>query len=137
MTKPLEDLCKELGVRDKVIFTGFRKDIKDLLSIVDLLAIPSLLEGFPMITLEAMAMAKPIIATRIDGITEQIRNGENGLLVPIKDSEALSEAIIRIYNNREMAVKMGKSGRKQVEKTYSIENTVRQTQEVYDLLIND
>ncbi len=137
LTKPLEDLCKELGVRDKVIFTGFRKDIKDLLSIVDLLAIPSLLEGFPMITLEAMAMAKPIIATRIDGITEQIRNGENGLLVPIKDSEALSEAIIRIYNNREMAEKMGKSGRKQVEKTYSIENTVRQTQEVYDLLIND
>jgi glycosyltransferase involved in cell wall biosynthesis len=121
---------------DKVIFTGFRKDIKDLLSIVDLLAIPSLLEGFPMITLEAMAMAKPIIATRIDGISEQITSDENGLLIPVKDSNALSEAILRIFKYREMSKEMGRSGRRRVERKYSIENTVRQTQYVYDLLLN-
>lgn len=132
----LEILGRNLGLEDKVIFTGFREDIKALLSVMDLLAIPSLLEGFPMITLEAMAMAKPIVATRIDGISEQIINEDNGLLVPAKNSNALSEGIIRIFNDREFAEKISASGRKRVEKAYSIENTIRQTQDVYNLLIN-
>jgi glycosyltransferase involved in cell wall biosynthesis len=55
----IEALSKELGVRDNMIFTGFRSDIKEMLSTIDILVIPSLLEGFPMVTLEAMAMAKP------------------------------------------------------------------------------
>lgn len=54
-------MSEELRVRDNVIFTGFRGDIKEILSAIDILVIPSLLEGFPMITLEAMAMAKPIM----------------------------------------------------------------------------
>ena len=131
----LEALGRNLGVDDNLIFTGFREDIKALLSIIDLLAIPSLLEGFPMITLEAMAMAKPIIGTSIDGISEQIENEDNGLLVPPKNSDALSEGIIRIFNDREFAEKISASGRKRVEKAYSIENTVRQIQNVYNLLI--
>jgi glycosyltransferase involved in cell wall biosynthesis len=89
-------LSEELRVRDNVIFAGFRSDIKEILSAIDILAIPSLLEGFPMVTLEAMAMAKPIIATDIDGITEQITDGVNGILVPPKDPSALAKAVILI-----------------------------------------
>jgi glycosyltransferase involved in cell wall biosynthesis len=94
---PLKDKLKvrseKLKVADRIIFTGFRSDIKEILSAIDVLVIPSLLEGFPMVTLEAMAMAKPIVATRIDGITEQITDGVDGILVPPKDPSALRKGL--------------------------------------------
>src|SRR3990170_9112211 len=81
LRRPLEDISKRLGIEPFIIFTGQRNDIRDVLAALDILVIPSVLEGLPMITLEAMAMGKPIIATRIDGITEQIRDGKEGLLI--------------------------------------------------------
>ena len=133
----LEALSKELGVRDNVIFAGFRNDIKEILSAVDLLVAPSLLEGFPMITLEAMAMAKPIIATNIDGITEQITDGVNGILVPPKDPSALAEAVIRVLNDKELARSMGLAAREKVEQEFSVEKMVEETEKVYLSLLKE
>ena len=127
----IEALSKELRVRDNMIFTGFRSDIKEILCAVDLLVIPSLLEGFPMVILEAMAMAKPIIATNIDGITEQITDGVNGILVPPKDPSALAKGVIRVLNNKELAMTMGLSARKKVEQEFSVEKMVAETEKVY------
>ena len=124
-------LSEELRVKDNVIFAGFRSDIKDVLSAIDLLVVPSLLEGFPMVTLEAMAMAKPIIATKIDGITEQITDGENGILVPPKDHNALSKAILRLIQDKELSKKLGMSARKKVEQEFSVEKMVAETEKVY------
>jgi len=107
LKQELEALSEELRVRDNVIFTGFRSDIKEILSAVDLLVVPSLLEGFPMVTLEAMAMVKPIVTTNIDGITEQITDGVNGILIPPKDPSALAKAVIRVLNDKELARSMG------------------------------
>ena len=131
----LEALSKELGVRDNVIFTGFRSDIKELLSAVDLLVIPSLLEGFPMVTLETMAMAKPIIATNIDGITEQITDGVDGILVPPKNPSALAKAVIRVLNDKETARNMGLAARKKVEQEFSVGKMVAETEKVYMSLL--
>jgi glycosyltransferase involved in cell wall biosynthesis len=132
---PLKDKLKvkseKLKVADKIIFTGFRSDIKEILSAVDLLVIPSLSEGFPMVTLEAMAMAKPIIATNIDGITEQITDGVDGILMPPKDPSALAKAVIRVLTNKELARNMGLSARKKVEQEFSIEKMVEETERVY------
>jgi glycosyltransferase involved in cell wall biosynthesis len=132
---PLKDKLKakseELRVEDKVIFTGFRTDIKEVLSAIDILVIPSLLEGFPMITLEAMAMAKPIIATNINGITEQITNGINGILIPPKDPSAIAQATITLINNREKAKAMGLAARKKAEEEFSVEKMVSETEKVY------
>ena len=114
-----------------MIFTGFRSDIKEILPAIDILVIPSLLEGFPMITLEAMAMAKPIIATDIDGITEQITDGVNGILVPPKDPSALAMAIIKVINDKELARTMGLSAREKVAQEFSVEKMVRETKRVY------
>jgi glycosyltransferase involved in cell wall biosynthesis len=129
-----EGLSEELRVRDNVIFAGFRSDIKEILSAVDLLVIPSLLEGFPMVTLEAMAMAKPIIATNIDGITEQITNGVNGILVPPKNPSALAKAALRVLNDKELAATIGLSARKKVEQEFSVEKMVAETEKVYQSL---
>jgi glycosyltransferase involved in cell wall biosynthesis len=132
---PLKDQLivksEQLNVRDRIVFAGFRSDIKEILSNIDLLVVPSLLEGFPMITLEAMAMAKPIIGTNIDGITEQIIDGENGILVSPKDPVALAGAIIKALNDKESAKKMGLSARKTVEQKFSVEKMVAETEKVY------
>ncbi len=124
-------LSEELGVRDKVIFAGFRNDIKEVLSAVDLLAVPSLLEGFPMITLEAMAMARPIIATHIDGTTEQITDGENGIIVPPKDHIALAEAILRLIQDKEFSKKLGVTARQRVKQRFSVEKMIKETEKIY------
>jgi glycosyltransferase involved in cell wall biosynthesis len=133
----LEALSKELRVRGNVIFAGFRSDIKEILSAIDILAIPSLLEGFPMITLEGMAMAKPIVATNIDGITEQISDGINGILVPSKNPSALAKAVIRVLIDKELARTMGLVARKKVEQEFSVEKMVAETEKVYLSLLKD
>jgi glycosyltransferase involved in cell wall biosynthesis len=130
----LEALSEELRVRDNLIFTGFRSDIQDILSAIDILVVPSLLEGFPMVTLEAMAMAKPIVATNIDGITEQITDGVNGILVPPKDPSALAKAIIKVINDKELARSMGLAARKKVKQEFSVEKMVAETEKVYQSL---
>lgn len=132
---PLENelgaLSEELGVRDRIVFAGFRSDINEILAEIDLLVVPSLLEGFPMVTLEAMAMAKPIVATNISGINEQITNGIDGILVPSKNPAALAKAIIRVLNDQEYAQAMGLAARKKVEQEFSVEKMVAETEKVY------
>jgi len=127
----LKALSGRLGVEKNIIFTGFRSDIKEILSAFDLLVVPSLLEGFPMVTLEAMAMAKPIIATNIDGITEQITDGKDGILVAPRDPDALAKAIIKVLADRQSAKAMGLAARKKVEQEFSVEKMVRETEKVY------
>lgn len=126
---------KRLKIEDKVVFTGFRKDLKEVLSTIDLLIIPSLRESFPIITLDAMAMAKPIIATRIDGIIEQITDGENGILIPPGDPSSLAKAIMIAINNKEHYRNLGLMARKRVGESFSLEKMVIETEKVYQSLL--
>ena len=122
-----------------MIFTGFRLDIREILSTVDILVIPSLLEGFPLITLEAMAMAKPIVATQIIGINEQISDGLEGILVPPKNPKALGAAVLSLLHDRKLALRLGAGARSKVESCFSVEKMVRETEKVYlsVLKVND
>jgi glycosyltransferase involved in cell wall biosynthesis len=127
----LEKSAQTLNINDSLIFTGFRNDIRQILSSIDVLMVPSLLEGLPMIILEGMAMAKPIVATNIDGITEQISHEGEGILVPIRKPEALAGAVSRIIENDELATALGRAARKKVETYFSVEHMVRETEKVY------
>lgn len=133
----MEALGERLKIGKNLIFTGFRSDIKEILSDVDVLVIPSLLEGFPVVTLEAMAMAKPIIATNIDGIAEQIRDGVDGILIPPNNPSALAKAVIRVFNDKELARTMGLSARGKVEQGFSVEKMVAETEKVYLSLLEN
>ncbi len=130
----LKAQSSKLKVKDYLIFTGFRNDIKEILSAIDILVIPSILEGFPMIALEGMAMTKPIIATKIEGIIEQITDDETGLLVPSKDANALANAINRLISNRDFALGLGMKARQKVEKEFSVEKMVTETEKIYQSL---
>jgi len=137
LRRGLEELSERLKIEDNIIFTGFRSDIKDILATIELLAMPSLLEGLPLVLLEGMAMTKPIVATRIDGITEVLENGETGLLVPAKNPHDLAEAIIEILKNKTKADLLGQNARKIVEEKFSVKRMVEQTELVYEKLLTE
>lgn len=126
---------KKLKLEDKIIFTGFMGDIKDVLASIDIFVMPSLLEGLPMILLEAMAMGKPIVATDIDGMQEVLDHGKTGLLVPSKDPEALSEAIVNLLIHRDKAHQMGINARRVVEERFGVDIMVQRVEEVYEELL--
>jgi glycosyltransferase involved in cell wall biosynthesis len=134
LRKDLEALAQKLRIEKHIIFADFRKDVNDILSAINILIVPSLLEGFPMIVLEGMAMAKPIIATRIDGIKEQIVDGESGILIPPRDPDALAEAIVRLSIDKELARTLGSEGRRRVENEFTVERMVSETKKVYQTL---
>jgi glycosyltransferase involved in cell wall biosynthesis len=127
----LETLAKQLNVYDKIIFTGFRADVNQILSTIDILAVPSVLEGFPMITLEGMAMAKPIVATQIDGITEQLVQDKQAILVPPKNPDALADVLLKLIQDTEFTSGLGMAARRKVEADFSVERMVRETEKVY------
>jgi glycosyltransferase involved in cell wall biosynthesis len=134
LREELEEVAERLKIKEHIIFSGFRADIKEILTAIDILVIPSLLEGFPMITLEGIAMAKPIIATRIDGINEQIVDGESGILIPPRDPSAIAEAIVRVITEKELAHSLGLGGRRRVEREFTVERMVSETENVYQSL---
>ena len=137
LRRRLEELSERLKIKDNIIFTGFRSDIKDILATIELLAMPSLLEGLPIVLLEGMAMAKPIVATRIDGMTEVLENGETGLLVPAKNPHELAEVIIEILKNKTKADLLGQNARKIIEEKFSVKRMVEQTELVYEKLLTE
>ena len=89
-----------------------------------------------MLTLEAMAMAKPIVATRIDGITEQITDGVEGILVPPREPIALAAAINKVIENMEFARSLGLAARKRVEEEFTVEKMINETENVYHSLLD-
>ena len=93
-------LVKELGLGDRISFQAFRQDVPDVLWAADIFVLPSLWEGLPIGLLEAMAMRKAVIGTRVDGTREVLRDGVNGLTVEPGDVDALSEAIVRLAGDK-------------------------------------
>ena len=124
-------------LEDTVIFTGFRQDIPQILSMLDLFLFPSLWEGFPTAVLEAMALKKPVIASQVGGIPEIVEPDRTGLLIPPQEPRALADAVIFLLNNPEIATKMGQAGYERVQQYFSIDALVAKTEAVYEQLIRE
>ena len=127
--------AKRLGIADRVIFTGYRSDIPALLAETTVFALPSLTEGLSNVVLEAMAAGLPVIATRVGGTPEIIRDGQNGLLVPPSDPTALKAALTKLLDDPALANGLGASARRSVEERFSMARMVSSTEALYtDLL---
>lgn len=120
---------------NKIEYLGRRSDIRELIGLSDIVVLPSFREGKPRFLLEAASMGKPIIATDIPGCRDIVENGENGILVPIKDVESLFNAVIKLINNSDMRRKMGEKSRKKAKKEFDEKIVVDQTLKVYKQLI--
>lgn len=112
-------------------FTGFLDDPAPLLRCADVVAIPSRQEGQGIVALEAMAARRPVVASRIGGLTETIMDGETGLLVPPEDPSALAAALETLLIDPEQRHALGQSARHRVEQLFTAERMVRQIEAIY------
>jgi len=127
----LGSLVSELGISEQVEFLGVRNDVPELLGAADSVLMPSLTEGFPRTAIEAMAAGKPVIATNVGGTPEAVIDGETGILVPARDSDALSAAIVRLVGDTDLQARLAQAGRKRAEKNYSVDRYVSRLDELY------
>jgi glycosyltransferase involved in cell wall biosynthesis len=126
----LMGLAEELGIRSHVHFLGRRNDIIKLFSIMELFVLPSLWEGLPTVILESMACGIPVVATEIPGTNELINHMVNGLLVPPRESTALTEAILYVIKNPNMMKQIIQSGI-ETSKFYTIGEVAKQYEHLY------
>jgi len=131
----LEQYAAELRLGKCVRFLGERSDVLDILSESDLFVLPSLSEGLSNVLLEAMTANLPIVATDVGGNPEVVQHGKTGLLIPPRNVDELTAAIMQILQCPDMACRFGDAGRARVVKEFSLESMVRQTQDLYLYLL--
>ena len=106
--------ARDLNIGDKVFFTGWREDIPEILSILDLLALASLNEAVGRVILEAGAVGKPSVATEVGGVPEIIKNNTTGILVPPRDPDAMAQAVISLLKDEAKRSEMGRAAKEWV-----------------------
>ena len=127
----LEARARALGVAGSLILAGFRADVPRLLDAVDVVCLPSLYEGMPLTAIEASAMARPIVATAVDGTPEVVREGITGRLVPPADPTALGDALRSLLREPDTARRMGQAGREWTLARFDLDRQVAATARVY------
>jgi len=127
----LARLAERIGCGASVHFLGFVPGFGSLLRDIDIFVLPSLLEGLPNALLEAMAAAKPVVATDVGGVPDLVVDGKTGLLVSPRDASRLAEAITLLLSDSGFARTMGLAGRESVRKSYSFERQFQLLAEAY------
>jgi glycosyltransferase involved in cell wall biosynthesis/protein-tyrosine-phosphatase len=115
----LKTLASQLDIDWACRFLGARDDITDVMSAMDVFVLPSLSEGLPMAILEAMALAKPVVASKVGGLPEVIQHRHSGLLVAPSDADALAAACLELAQDREWAARLGAEAKRAVEDEFS------------------
>ncbi|MCZ6799409.1 MAG: glycosyltransferase [Nitrospirae bacterium] len=118
-------------MNSNVIFAGFQKNVNQFVNVVDVFVLPSIMEGFGIVLLEAMALRKAIVACRVGGIPEVITDGVTGILVPPKDSNALAKAIVGLITDEKAKRRFGEAARKVVEERFSQEMAMKRIENLY------
>lgn len=132
----LEDLCRELGITENVIFTGFQRNAIDYMALMDVVAHTSVdPEPFGIVTLEAMSLAKPLVSTTIGGPAEVVVHGETGLLVDAGKPVLLANAIASLLQDREHAEMLGRKGLARLHEHFGIDKNVAANTAVYEEIL--
>lgn len=132
----LERLAQELGIAGKVIFLGGRTDIPELLSAMDIFVLSSLWEGQPIVLLEAMASAKPVVATNVDGIPEIVENGKTGLLVEPGEVDALAFAMEQLFVHPQVREDFAGRGRDRISEEFTAKHMAERVAQLYRSSLN-
>jgi L-malate glycosyltransferase len=128
LTHHAKKLCLEGNTR----FVGLRSDVQNFMAMADLVVVPSFCqEAAGLVVIEAMAMGRPVIATRVGGVPEYLEDGVTGLLVEPSNPDQLAAAILKLLNASEMRQVMGANGRRRVEEQFSMEKWVNNTIDAY------
>jgi glycosyltransferase involved in cell wall biosynthesis len=127
----LEHLARKLGIDKKVLFLGFVKELQELYLVMDLLLFPSLFEGTPLTIFGALAMGLPVVASRVDGIAETLKDGEDALLVPPEDKRLFVHQVCRLLQDQNLAQHLAQTGQATVFRHYSAQAMVSQVEALY------
>jgi L-malate glycosyltransferase len=133
----IRNAIQNSSLKDRFIMTGFRNDIHRILAATDIFCMSSKTEGLCTSILDAMAMARPVVATRAGGIPEVVADSATGYLVPVQDPAALAEKIAVLIGDPERRRIMGDAGRQRVTSMFNMRETVRKTAAVYRELMNE
>jgi glycosyltransferase involved in cell wall biosynthesis len=134
--KMVEELIAKYGLNEKIILTGYRTDVPTLMQLMDVVVHASITpEPFGMVLIEAMAMQKPVVATKMGGPLDIMLDGRTGFLVAPDDAEEMADAIERLLVNKELAAEMGKEGKNRVIDMFTKERYARQVEEIYFKLL--
>jgi len=138
--KILENKVEKYGLKDKVIFTGMREDVLDLISTMDIYVQPSLNEGMGKTLVQAMYLSKPVVATNVQGIPDVVIDGETGILVQPERPDLLASAIVKLIEDQNLRKKMGEKGFQYVNEKidgyprFSIERMIFLLEKLYESL---
>jgi glycosyltransferase involved in cell wall biosynthesis len=135
LRQQLADLAEDLDLGSRVHFLGFQSDASALMRFLDVLVVPSLSEGSPLVTLEAMAAGVPVVASAVGGIPDQIRHDKEGLLVPPDDTDALGDALLALLRDPDHARRLGEAGRRRASSQFNHATMLRQIEDVYHAVL--
>lgn len=135
--RTLRSLVHAMGLEKTVRFVGYQEEVYSCLAAMDIYVHPALMEGFGIAMLEAMAMEKPVVASRVGGIPEVVQDGVTGLLVPPGDPETLAAAILHLLEDPHTRHMMGMAGRERLEAHFTLEQTMKTLQAVYAELLSN
>lgn len=131
----IEPRLKELGLTAQVRLVGYQEEVAPWLALMEVVVMASYAhEGVPQAALQALAMGKPVVGTKVGGIPEVILPGKTGLLVPPKDPGALARAVRELWEQPELRRALGRQGRELVVQKYSLEQMAATVEAVYDLV---
>ncbi len=132
-----EQLTRKYGLSDDVLFVGQVPNIADYLSVADVLLIPSETESFGLAALEAMACEVPVIATRVGGLPEVVKHGENGFLVKLGDTSAMAERAIEMLSDETKQREFGKRGREWAVGQFNTEQVIPMYERLYERVVSN
>jgi glycosyltransferase involved in cell wall biosynthesis len=131
----LKQRVADRGLQERILFTGFRNDVPELMSVIDVSVLPSMSEGLSNSVLESMAAGRATISTDVGGMREAMQDGVSGMLVPPHDVGAVVQAVDRLLAEPALARRLGAEGRRVVFDRYSIDRMVRSTERLYTSLL--
>ena len=131
----LTALCSQLGLEDRVHWTGQLSDVRPALEAMDVFVHPGTPEPFGLVNIEAMAMGKPVVAFGHGALPEIVAHDETGILVPPDDIGALTGAVSRLLGDVPLSQRMGLAGRRRVEEYFGIERTVAELEAFYERML--
>jgi len=131
----VEAALKEVGISDRTILTGLRRDIPQLISAMDIFLLTSLWEGLPRVIPQAMSMGIPVVAYAADGTMDAIQDGVNGFLCPPGGVKQLANRCVELVNDAELRAKLGKSGSQFSRREFDLQRMINNIQDLYLSLV--
>jgi glycosyltransferase involved in cell wall biosynthesis len=135
--KTLRRMAADSGLTERIVFAGNRDDVPEYLRGFDVLVLPSISEGLPMVVLEAMSAAKPVLAFDVGSVSEAVRDGVNGWLVEAGDYDAFIRRMRELRDGGEDLRRLGDNGRALLASEFGIENYIRKIEQLYRSLARD